>query len=278
MKSVTRVISFTSGKGGVGKTNTVVNLAICLARLGRRVLILDADLGLANIDVMLGITAESNLNDFFNGHKTLREIMLDGPEGISIIPAASGVESMCSLTAYQKMMLLDGIEEAASDFDYLLIDTQAGISSEVMYFNSASSEIVCLINPEPTSLTDAYALIKILSRSYGEKSISIIANNVGGPRSAAEQEAVTSFSRLSRAVERFLQVQLNYIGHIPADVAVREAIQEQRAVTDIYPSSPCSVAIASIARKLDSDFSARKVKGGMQFFFKQLLEVNAHGN
>jgi flagellar biosynthesis protein FlhG len=271
-RGVTRVMSFTSGKGGVGKTNSVVNFAVALGRLGRKVLILDADLGLANIDVLLGIKAQYTLYDVLEGSKLLEEIILDGPDNVSIIPSVSGVQSICSLSGHQRLALIQAIEGAAYDFDYLLIDTQAGIGSEVMYFNSASSEVVCVINAEPTSLTDAYALIKVLSREYGEKSITVLANNV-----TDEAAGRGAFNRLCRSAQRFLQVELKYLGCVPTDPAVRAAVTEQRALLEVFPSSPAALAFGSLARSLDQDFHELRVKGGMQFFFKQLLEVSAYG-
>ncbi len=237
MRNITRVISFTSGKGGAGKTSAVVNTAIALARQGRSVLLLDADLGLANIDVMIGITPRYTLEALFKGEAEIEDVIVTGPEGISIIPASSGVEWMVNLTPEHRMLLVDQIERIAGSYDYLLIDTAAGIGPDVMYFNSASSEIICLINGEPTSLTDAYATIKVLSKHYGEKAISILANNV--PDARAGQRA---FNKLAAAVDRFLHVQLKYLGHVPTDSAVREALLEQRAVIDLYPSSPAGLA------------------------------------
>jgi len=269
---VSRVISFTSGKGGVGKTSVVVNLGIALADMGRSVLLLDADLGLANIDVMLGLQPKYTLLDLFEGRKRLEEIMVDGPHGISIIPAASGVESICNLRAEHKLLLMDAVENMACGFDYILIDTQAGIGSDVMYFNSAAGEIVCVINCEPTSLTDAYALIKVLSQNYGEKSISILANNIPGD---AAKEAMAAYRRLDKAVQRFLHVELNYLGVVPADNAWLEAIKTQRALLELFPSSPSGLAIAALAKKLDSGFHEWRVKGGMQFFFRQLLDLSS---
>ncbi|MCB0318341.1 MAG: MinD/ParA family protein [Bdellovibrionales bacterium] len=271
-QDITRVISFTSGKGGVGKTNCLVNTAIALAREGKSVLVLDADLGLANVDVLLGISPQYTINDVLNGTKTLQEIMLDGPEGISVIPAASGIESICNLSTSQRMFLLDAIEEVAYKYDYLLIDTQAGIGADVMFFNNASSEIVCVINEEPTSLTDAYALIKVLSRDYGEKNISVLANNVPN-----EESGLRAFKRLQSAVERFLHINLKYIGFVPRDKAVLSALSDQRAVLELYPSSPAGIAFSRVARQLDSDFINLRVKGGIQFFFRSLLEMEAHG-
>lgn len=269
----TRVVSFTSGKGGVGKSNTVVNTAIALAELGKTVLILDADLSLANINVLLGIRPSFTINDVLTGNRLIEEIMIDGPAGISIIPAASGVEDLCHLSSEDQLRLLDAIESVAYTFDYLLIDTQAGIGPEVMYFNSASSEIVCLINEEPTSLTDAYALIKILSSRYGEKRISILVNEAANERSARG-----AFTRLSQAAERFLGVQLRPLGSIPADQAVSLAVHEQRAVLEQYPSSSAGSAFRAFARRLDQEVPTFELKGGMQFFFKQLLELSSHGN
>jgi flagellar biosynthesis protein FlhG len=284
-RAITRVISFTSGKGGVGKTNTVVNVAVALARAGRSVLILDADLGLANIDVMLGIRPTLTLHDVIEGRRTLQEIMIDGPEGISIIPAASGVESICSLTTEQRLQLMNAVEEVAWKFDYLLIDTAAGIGQDVLHFNSASSEIVCVVNGEPTSLTDAYALIKVLSRNYGEREISILANNISATDSdrlashkMMDEEGLRAFRRLARAVERFLHIELKYLGCVPRDNAVSAAINSQRALLEAFPSSSAGLALAAVARKIDSEFVDLRVKGGMQFFFRQLLEMSAsHG-
>lgn len=270
--NLTRVISVTSGKGGTGKTHTVVNLAIALARLGKSVLILDADLGLANVDVILGLTPAWTINDVLSGTKSLGQIMLRGPEGISILPSASGVESLCSLSSVQRLALLQQVEEVAAGYDYLLIDTGAGIGSEVMYFNTASAEIICVITPDPTSLTDAYALIKVLAQNYKEKEVSILANNVPN-----EDVAKRSFKRLSRAVERFLHVNLRYIGFIPTDAAVVEAIGSQRALLEVFPSSPSGLALAGIARRIDTDFLDFRIKGGMQFFFRQLLEMSSSG-
>lgn len=272
MSTPTRVMSFTSGKGGVGKTHSLVNTAIALAQRGRRVLVLDADLGLANIDVLLGVHIEYTLHDVFEGRKALSEIIVPGPEGISIIPAASGVDSVCNLSFQERSILLESVEEIAGDYDYLLIDTPAGIGSDVIYFNCASNEIICVINSEPTSLTDAYALIKVLSRKYGEKAVSILVNNV-----ASEKHAKQAYERLSRAVSQFLHISVRYLGWIPSDTTVRDAVTEQRAVLLEYPSSRVSLALASFAERIDEDYHRLKVKGGVQFFFQQLLDVNNYG-
>lgn len=271
-RAVSRVISFTSGKGGVGKTSLVVNTAISLARAGRSVLVLDADLGLANVDVMLGIRPNFTLLDVFEGRKRLDEIILDGPEGIAIIPATSGTQSMCNLDTARQLLLLQAVEELQESFDYLLIDTQAGISSDVMYFNSASAEIACVITGEPTSLTDAYALIKVLAQNYGERQVQVISNNVRD-----ERDGLIAYQRLAKAVERFLHVDLEYLGYVPSDASLCEAVRNQRAMVDLYPSSKASIAIGQLSRRIDSNFHEQRVKGGMQFFFNRLLEVSSAG-
>ena len=271
-RAVTRVISVTSGKGGVGKTHTVTNLAISLASQGYAVLVLDADLGLANVDVLLNLKPKGTLHDVLKGSLRLDDILLEGPGGISIIPAASGVEELHELRSEDKLLLLEEIEKMASRYDYLLIDTPAGIGSDVMYFNSAAAEVVCVINGEPTSLTDTYALIKVLSTTYGEKNFSVVVNNV-----ADETEATAAFKKLTRAVERFLKVRVRLLGWIPADGMVRECVMQQQAISAEFPSSKASRAIAAIARTVADQKPEVMVKGGMQFFFRQLLEMTSYG-
>jgi flagellar biosynthesis protein FlhG len=271
-RSVTRVISVTSGKGGVGKTHTVTNLGISLASLGYSVLVLDADLGLANVDVLLNLKPQGTLHDVLKGSLRLDDILLEGPGGISIIPAASGVEELHELRSEEKLLLLEEIERIAHRYDYLLIDTPAGIGSDVMYFNSAAAEVVCVINGEPTSLTDTYALIKVLSTTYGEKNFSVVVNNV-----ADETEAAAAFKKLTRTVERFLKVKVRYLGWVPADGMVRECVMQQQAISADFPSSKASLSLAAIARKVADQKPEVTVKGGMQFFFRQLLEMTSYG-
>ena len=268
-RSVSRVISFTSGKGGVGKTSLVVNIGLGLSRLGKSVLILDGDLGLANVDVLLGIRPPYTLADFFSGKRSLQDIIVSGPEGLSIIPATSGKESICNLDSTQRMMLLQAVDEMPFTFDYILVDTPAGIGPDVLYLNGASGEIVCVVTPEPTSLTDAYALIKILAKDYGERSFSVISNNVRGA-----EEGDRTFNRLQRAVERFLHIELKYLGFVPHDDVLCEAVRSQRALLELFPSSAAGRSITALADRIDSSFFEHKVKGGMQFFFRQLLNLS----
>ncbi|MFN4895832.1 MAG: MinD/ParA family protein [Pseudomonadota bacterium] len=267
-RDVTRVISFTSGKGGVGKTHTVVNTAISLSAMGYSVLVLDADLGLANVDVLLGVSPRGTLHDVLKGICSLDEILVQGPGGIVIIPAASGMEEVQSLTAAEKLLLMTEVEKIAHHYDFLLIDTPAGIGSDVMYFNSAAGEVVCVITGEPTSLTDSYALMKVLHSAYGEKSFSVVVNDV-----ASEAEAQTAFNSLSNAVQKFLRIETRMIGWIQSDATVRQCVMDRRPIALECPSSRAAIRITDIARRLAESRPERRVKGGMQFFFQQLLQV-----
>ena len=192
--------------------------------------------------------------------------------GLSIIPASSGVDVLSTLSAAEQARLLSEIETVAESFDYLLIDTKAGIDSDVMYFTSASNEVLVVINSEPTSLTDAYALIKLLTASYGERTFSIVANNV-----ASENEGRKAFEVLSRAVSHHLHGTLRYLGSVPRDELLRDSIRQQRALLEVYPSSPAARAFTQLAARIDSEAAPIQVKGGMQFFFRQLLEMQSYG-
>ncbi len=267
--AVTRVISFTSGKGGVGKTHTVVNTAISLAAQGHSVLVLDADMGLANVDVLLGIQPKGTLHEVLKGKCSLDDILIDAPGGISIIPAASGIEEIQNLGSGEKLLLMSEIERVAHRYDFLLIDTPAGIGSDVMYFNNAAAQIVCVITGEPTSLTDSYALIKVLSSEYAEREFSIVVNDV-----SSEAEAKIAFNSLTKAVGKFLQVETRFVGWIPSDNQVRQCIMERRPLALAFPSSPAARAILETSKSLVYSARRNRVKGGMQFFFRQLLELS----
>lgn len=263
-----KTITITSGKGGVGKTNIVANLAIALQRKGRKVLIFDADLGLCNIDVLLGLAPKFNIHHMLRGECSIREIMVKGPEGILILPASSGVEELTHLDEFQRLRLLEEFETLPKDLDYILIDTSAGISSNVTFFCLGAQETVVVITPEPTSLTDAYALIKVLFTKYQEKEFRILVNNV-----KSSKEALEVFRRLYVVTERFLNISLDYLGFIPYDAELQKAVRSQEPVIIKKPQSPSSRAFSDIAIKLDNmDFNA--VKGGIQFFFGNLLGIH----
>jgi len=261
-----RVLSFTSGKGGVGKTHIVVNLAYALQQLGARVMILDADLGLANVDVLLGLAPQFNIQHVLEGKKTLSDILIQGPAGITILPASTGVCEVAHISEAQRFHLLDALDELYHDFDYLLVDTGAGISNNVIYFNLAAQDIVIVVTPEPTSLTDAYALMKVLANQYAEKHFKVVMNTV-----ADDVEAVESFRRLSMVTERFLNVSLDYLGCIPYDSAFSSAVRQQKPLLELYPSTASAGCFYRLARLLLDSPGSAYPKGSIQFFWRRLF-------
>ncbi len=272
-KSV-RVISVTSGKGGVGKTSITVNLAIALARLGRQVLIWDADLGLANIDILLGLDSRYNINHLLNGDKTLEEIIFEGPEGVKILPASSGIQEMTALSDGQKIRLLNEFDHYHVDLDFLLIDTGAGVSSNVMYFNMAAQERIVVVTPEPAPITDAYALIKIMTTKYNTKRFKILMNIVS---SAEEAKAV--FTLLASMADKYLDsISLDYLGYIPRDEYISKSIKRQRALLDLYPSSEASKFFKDLAiRVIDSPLKSN-LDGNIKFFWQRLFRSSLSKN
>ena len=261
-----RVIAVASGKGGVGKTNLTANLAVALARRGLRVCVLDADLGLANLDVLLGLTPTASLRDVLSGERRLADVLIDGPAGIRIVPAASGVEELTALAPAERLRLLDEVETLDGSVDVLLLDTAAGISSNVLYFAAAAADILVVITPEPTALTDAYALIKVLASRYGRREFLVAVNMAAG---ASDAEA--AFARLARVTSRFLRVELEYQGYVPYDDAVPRAVRQQQPVILSAPGTPASLAVGELARRL-AGRSPAVPGGGLQFFFRRLLE------
>jgi len=266
-----KVISVSSGKGGVGKTNVTANLGLAFTQLGKEVLILDADLGLANIDVLLGITARYSIDHLFRREKKFSEILVKGPGGMSIMPASSGVLELVDLEESQKIFLLNELDHLAMNVDVLLIDTGAGISSNVLYFNMAAAESIILVTPEPTSITDAYALMKVLSTKFQKKNFMILVNLASGA-----QEAKEVFKKLNIAVDRFLgSLSLDYLGFIPLDESIPKAVKHQRAVLEIYPRSLFSKRIKELAKTISERPIKRCGQGNVQFFWRQLLQVQA---
>ncbi len=265
----TRVLSVTSGKGGVGKTAFVANIGICMARTGKKVLILDADLGLANIDVVFGINPPFNLNHFFSGEKELEEIMVQGPYDLRILPAGSGLQSFIQLDTEQKIRLLEGLDSLNYNFDFVLIDTEAGISENVTYFNTAAHEILLVTTPDPTAITDAYALMKLLSTRYHEKHFNLVVNMVQD-----ENEALDVYRKLSLVANRYLDISIDYFGSIPFDRKMAEAIRKQRAIVELYGGSQIAKSFAALTDRVTAMIALRNPKGTVQFFWKQLLQMD----
>ena len=268
-----RVISVTSGKGGVGKTNIVGNLAVALTHTGHRVLVLDADLGLANIDIIFGVHPTHNIGHVINGEKTLSEIIMEGPNGIQIIPAGSGFVKLTRLTEGQKLSLLSEFEALDDVLDFLLIDTSAGISENVLYFNLAADDCIIVATSEPTSITDAYAMMKVMTLEHGMKHFKLLVNMVSD-----EREAKSVFMNLSQATDRFLNgVVIEYIGYIPSDEYVKKAVRERKPVLERYPGSISSKKITKLAKSVLEWSKRSDTDGNLKFFLKRYIDYRAVG-
>lgn len=264
-----RVIAVTSGKGGVGKTNVSVNLAVSMADSGKRVLLFDADLGLANVDVLLGLRAPYTLQHVISGERTLEEILIEGPSGLKIVPAASGAAGMADLSPAQHAGLIHAFAELSFPVDTLLIDTAAGISDGVISLIKAAQEVLVVVCDEPASITDAYAMIKLLNREHGLHRFRVVAN-----MALSAREGHDLFKKLVRVTDRFLDVTLDFVGTVPYDEYLRKAIQRQRAVVDAYPRSKSAVAFKNLAQKTDS-WPAPTVAGGrLEFFVERLIQAS----
>ena len=240
-----RIIAVSSGKGGVGKTNCVANLAMYFAGINKKVLILDADLGLCNIDVLFGIRHKYNIKHVLNGMKSLKDIILEGPRGIQIIPAGSGIQELTNINNEQRHKLISTLEQYDMPVDVVLIDTGAGIADNVLFFCDCAHEIVVVTTPEPTSITDAYALIKLLSRNKVERNISVLIN-----MARSEQEAMEAFRQIAYTVDLFLPISVNYLDYLPSDPNFRVAIRAQRAFISMFPNSSFARRLARIGEKL----------------------------
>jgi flagellar biosynthesis protein FlhG len=241
----TKILAVTSGKGGVGKTNVVANLAASLSELGKKVVVLDADFGLANIDVLLGLTPRFHLGHVLFGNKTLTEIMVQGPRGIRIIPASSGLQRLSELTSAQRSHLVDSFAHLDTDTDYLIIDTAAGISRNVIHFLLCAHEVIVVSAPEPTAIVDAYAVIKIILAEDPSKLIRVVINSVH-----REGEAREVFSQINSVVNRFLNCDVSYLGHIERDSHVPQAVRSQVLLTHLYPNAPASRCFRNLAQAL----------------------------
>ncbi len=266
------VVSVTSGKGGVGKTNISTNLAYALAGSGKKVLLLDADLGLANVDVMLGLTPEYNLFHLFHGNIPLQKIILPTRFGFSILPAASGVSEMLELSTGQKLELLDAMDALENTIDYLIVDTGAGINDNVLYFNLAAQERIVVLTPEPTSLTDAYAVIKVMNQQHGVQRFKVVVNMAPDRKSALEV-----YKRLYNATDHFLSgVSLDLAGFVPRDPAVRKAVMNQRPFCEEDAGSPACKAVHELAEQVKKWEIPTNLDGNIKFFWKQLLFKGSH--
>ncbi len=263
-----QVIAVSGGKGGVGKSNISVNLSVALAEMQRRVVLLDADLGLANVDVLLGIKATHTLADVLAGTHSLRDVLVTGPGGLRIVPASSGVQRMASLSPAEHAGLIHAFNDLSDQVDVLVIDTAAGISDTVVSFVRAANEVIVVVCDEPSSITDAYALIKLLNKEYGLQRFRVVANMTRTP-----QEGSQMFNKLNAVCERFLDVSLQFLGQVPFDENVRKAVQKQKCLLEFAPASKAAVAIRSLAKVVDQWPLPSAPTGRLEFFVERLLHA-----
>lgn len=261
-----QTIAITGGKGGVGKTNVSINLAVALADIGKRVLVLDADLGLANVDVVLGLHPEYDLSHVLRGERTLEEVIITGPSGIQVVPAASGLRHMAELSEAEHAGLIRAFSDLGNDLDVLIVDTAAGISDTVISFSRAVQELIVVVCDEPASITDAYALIKLLNREYGINRFRILAN-----MTRSVQEGRDLYTKLCRVTDHYLDVILSYTGNIPFDESMRKAVKSQKPVVHAYPRSPSAQILKNLAKKADNWPVPGGASGHLQFFVEQLV-------
>ncbi|HRD48363.1 MAG: MinD/ParA family protein [Candidatus Competibacter sp.] len=262
-----RVVCVTSGKGGVGKTNITVNLALALSLQNQSVMVLDADLGLANVDVILGLHPLYNLSHVIDQERTLEEVIVTGPNGIRIIPASSGIKRMAELTSDENAGIVNAFSELNDSLDIMLIDSAAGIADSVVTFSRAAHDVIVVVCDEPASITDAYALIKLMSQEYSVDRFHILANRV-----ATAQEGRELFAKLVKVSDRFLDVTLSFFGTIPEDAQLRKAVQAQRAVVDAFPGSRSAEAFHRLAAQMIGRWPMpRTASGYLQFFIERLI-------
>lgn len=262
-----RVIAVTSGKGGVGKTNLTINLALALKRLGKRVMVIDADLGLANIDVLIGLTPKYNLKHVIHGDCTMEEVIVNGPEGVLIIPGASGITELADLSDSRRELIIDSFSRINDLSDIILIDTGAGVSRNVRRFVTASNEAIVVTSPDPTAVTDAYSMIKIIVQENDNLNIKLVVN-----MALSKDEAEEISDRIALVVKRFLNKDIQTLGHILMDKSLQRAVRNQEPVLINDPASSTSRSINLIARKLGNmETFLRNNHGGFRSFLARLI-------
>lgn len=259
-----RIIAVTSGKGGVGKTNLSVNLSICLSRMGKKVTLIDTDLGLANIDLMLGIIPKYHLGHFFAGEQELADVVIEGPAGVQVIAGGSGLQELADISSWQLENCINNLVTLAEDNDFIILDTGAGISNRVIHFLLAAEEIIVVTIPEPTSIADAYGVIKIISKENPNAKIYIAVNMV-----KSDQEGEQVVERLRMVAEKFLQMPLESLGYIHYDSNVPKAVKQQQPFSLTHPQSKASQSIMKMAQQLL--LFPEQPAGGIARFFRKLF-------
>ncbi|WP_240732594.1 MinD/ParA family protein [Dyella terrae] len=242
-----RAITVAGGKGGVGKSTVAVNLGMSLAMAGRDVMLLDADMGLANVDVLLGLSPSRHIGHLLDGTCGLKDLLLPAPHGLKVIPAGSGARRLAQMGTGEHAAVIRAFDELQDPPEYLLVDTAAGVSDNVVMFAAAADDVVLVVCDEPASLTDAYALTKVLSRDFRVRRFHVVANMV---RHAGEARAL--YDKLARVCDRFLDVALDFMGTVPYDEHLRQAIRRQSAVVDMWPASRASRGFKQLAGVVDT--------------------------
>jgi flagellar biosynthesis protein FlhG len=265
-----QVIAVTGGKGGVGKTNIAVNMAVSMSMEGLDVMLFDADLGLANVDIILGMQIKHTLADVISGNKGVADVVVDGPEGLRVIPAASGVAQMVEMQRTDQETLIRQLSDQLMPPDVLIVDTGAGIDQTVQTFVAACQTAVLVVCDEPASLTDAYALMKVMRAKKDVRRFEILANQVDTPIQGKQL-----FERIASVCDRYLDVELGYLGGVPSDMYLRRAVQERKALVSAYPRSPAANAIRDVSRRLNRQ-APRSQSSGVGFFVEQLLRQQSN--
>jgi len=260
------VVAITSGKGGVGKTHISANLAWELTRRGHRVLVIDGDLGLANVNVLIGMQPEYDMRHFLSGEKSLREVLVRGPGGMMLLPASSGVSRLTHLSEEERAFILDELEELDQDFDVLLIDTAAGINTNVTYFAGAAQEVVVIVTPEPTSLADGYAIMKVLHNEHHVNDLALLVNQV-----ESTQVARNVYRQLAEMCDAYLSLRIDYLGEVLFDQNVKKSVRDQHLFMEAYPTTKAAECLRHICDQLLAKREELWLNGKLQFFWKRML-------
>ena len=268
-KRQVKVITVTGGKGGVGKSSVSLNIAVALCLLGKKVMLFDADLGLANIDVMLGLKVDKNLGHVLNGECELEDILQTGPHGLRIVPASSGLKQMVELSVEQHAGLIRAFSTLKEDIDFFIVDTAAGISDMVLSFCRAAQDVLTVVCNEPTSVADAYAQMKVLSRDYGVNKFKIIGNQLH-----SLDEGKLMYQKLVTVTERFIDATLELVACIPVDMNMRKAIRQRSCVVDVFPTSPAARAFKTLANRITTWPIPQVAGGHLEFFVENLISNN----
>jgi flagellar biosynthesis protein FlhG len=244
-----KILAVTSGKGGVGKTNFVINVALHLAKFKKKVIIVDLDLGLANVDILLNLTPKYNIEDVIKGRKTIDEIVLEDPHGIAVLPGGSGISRLADLDDFERNNFINGFMTLKENYDYILLDTAAGISKNVIEFVLIADEAIIVTTPEPTAITDAYAVIKIIGKRNKDMDIHVLFNMV-----ASDHEAQVYFKKIHQVIRQFLNMNVSYLGCVINDPCVRQSIMRRKAFSLSYPFSHATRSISMVARDIVRTF------------------------